>query len=98
MNEKALDLKLSKSKGGRVVRFIENFCVHGEGDFYGQPFKLDLWQKQIIYHLYELNDQGQRQHREALLGVPKGNGKSALISALGLYELLGNGTTSPLRS
>jgi len=87
---------LPETRGARVVKFIENFCVHGEGDFYGQPFRLDQWQRKIIYDLYELNENKERRHREALLGVPKGNGKSALISALGLYELLGNGTVSPL--
>ena len=96
MSSKEIEKKLAASKGGRVVKFIENFCVHGDGDFYGQPFKLDLWQKQIIYNLYELNPNGERKYRESLLGVPKGNGKSALISAIGLYELLGNGTVSPL--
>ena len=76
---------LPETRGARVVKFIENFCVHGEGDFYGQPFRLDQWQRKIIYDLYELNENKERRHREALIGVPKGNGKSALISALGLY-------------
>jgi phage terminase large subunit-like protein len=87
---------LPETTGDRVVKFIENFVVHGEGDFYGQPFKLDNWQKAMIYELYELNDQGTRKYREALIGLPKGNGKSALISAIGLYELLGSGVVSPL--
>ena len=60
------------------------------------PFKLDDWQKKIIYEMYELNDQGNRKYREALIGLPKGNGKSQLIAGLGLYELLGSGVTSPL--
>ena len=89
-------ITLPETTGDRVVKFIENFVVHGEGDFYGQPFKLDNWQKAMIYELYELNDQGTRKYREALIGLPKGNGKSALISAIGLYELLGSGVVSPL--
>ena len=96
MNKKELEKNLSNSRGGRVVKFIENFCVHGEGDYFGQPFKLDLWQQALIYNLYELKPDGQRRYREALVGVPKGNGKSQLAAALGLYELLGAGTTSPL--
>ena len=32
---------LPETKGSRVVKFIENFCVHGEGDFYGEKFLLD---------------------------------------------------------
>jgi phage terminase large subunit-like protein len=89
-------ISLPETKGDRVVKFIEGFCVHGEGDFYGMPFKLDDWQKKIIYEMYELNEQGHRKYREALIGLPKGNGKSQLIAGLGLYELLGSGVTSPL--
>ena len=89
-------ITLPETTGDRVVKFIEGFCVHGEGDFYGMPFKLDDWQKKIIYEMYELNDNGHRKYREAMIGLPKGNGKSALISGLGLYELLGSGVTSPL--
>jgi phage terminase large subunit-like protein len=89
-------IELPETKGARVVKFIEKFCVHGEGDFFGEPFKLDDWQKALIYELYELNDNNRRKYRESMIGLPKGNGKSALIAALGLYELLGAGVTSPL--
>ena len=46
-------IELPETKGARVVKFIEKFCVHGEGDFFGEPFKLDDWQKALIYELYE---------------------------------------------
>ena len=49
-------ITLPETTGDRVVKFIEGFCVHGEGDFYGMPFKLDDWQKKIIYEMYELTD------------------------------------------
>jgi len=87
---------LPLTRGARVVKFIEKFCVHGEGDFFGEPFKLDNWQKAIIYDLYEVNEDKSRRYREALIGLPKGNGKTALAAAIGLYELLGSGVTSPL--
>ena len=89
-------IELPETKGSRVVKFIQKFCVHGEGDFFGEPFKLDDWQKALIYELYELDDKKRRKYRESMIGLPKGNGKSALIAALGLYELLGAGVTSPL--
>ena len=89
-------ITLPETRGSRVVRFIEKFCVHGEGDFFGEPFKLDDWQKAIIYELYEIKDNGERKYREALIGLPKGNGKTALAAAIGMYELLGSGVTSPL--
>ena len=87
---------LPATNGARVVKFIEKFCVHGEGDFFGDPFILDNWQKAIIYDLYEVNEDNSRKYREALIGLPKGNGKTALAAAIGLYELLGSGVTSPL--
>ena len=89
-------ISLPETKGARVVKFIEKFCVHGEGDFFGEPFKLDQWQQAIIYEMYEIKDNGERKYREALIGLPKGNGKTALAAAIGLYELLGSGVTSPL--
>ena len=87
---------LPASRGGRVVKFIEKFCVHGEGDFFGEPLILDDWQRKIIYELYELNPDKSRKYREGLIGLPKGNGKTQLAAAIGLYELLGAGVTSPL--
>ena len=87
---------LPSTKGRDVVRFIERCCVHGEGDFYGKPFILDEWQKKILFELYETKADGSRKYREALIGMPKGNGKTALIACIGLFELIGAGVTSPL--
>ena len=87
---------LPSTKGRDVVRFIERCCVHGEGDFYGKPFLLDEWQKKILFELYETKPDGTRKYREALIGMPKGNGKTALIACIGLFELIGAGVTSPL--
>ena len=53
-------ITLPETKGARVVKFIEKFCVHGEGDFFGEPFKLDQWQQAIIYEMYEIKDNGER--------------------------------------
>ena len=89
-------MNLPATKGPRVVKFIEKFCVHGEGDFFGEPFVLDDWQKAIIYELYETNSDNSRKYRESLIGLSKGNGKTQLAAAIGLFELLGNGVKSPL--
>jgi len=90
------EIVLPATKGRDVVNFIERCCVHGEGDFYGRPFILDEWQKKILFELYETKPDGSRKYREALIGLPKGNGKSAIISCVGLFELIGAGVTSPL--
>ena len=69
------DPRLSASDGARVCRWIERHCVLGEGDYFDQPFRLRSWQRRFLYRLYELNPDGSRRYRRALLGLPKGNGK-----------------------
>ncbi|GAB2714477.1 terminase TerL endonuclease subunit [Streptomyces bullii] len=64
--------------------------MYGEGDYFGQPVRLLRFQKQFLYWLYEYNPQtGERRFREALLEVPKGNGKTPLSGWVQLFELLG---------
>ncbi len=36
----------------RAVFFIENFCKHYEGEYFGQNFKLNLWQKAFIASIF----------------------------------------------
>ena len=35
--------------------------VHGEGDYLGQPFKLEDWQREFIYRLYEYDPETLRR-------------------------------------
>ena len=88
--------RIKENEGDRAIRFIEKFCVHGEGDFFGLPFHLEDFQKDIIRELYQKKKDGSRKYREAMIGLPKGNGKSELAASIACYELLGNKVTSPL--
>ncbi|MGW6910260.1 terminase large subunit domain-containing protein [Streptomyces sp. NPDC054940] len=64
--------------------------MYGEGDYFGQPVRLHRFQKQFLYWLYEYNPvTGERRFREAMLEVPKGNGKTPLSAWVMLFELLG---------
>ena len=87
------------SLGRWVCRWIESCLVHAEGDFLGQPFRLRPWQKAFIWRAYELLPDGSRRYDRALLGLPKGNGKTELAAAIGLAELAGpvcfNGWAAP---
>lgn len=85
-----------RSQGARVIRFIESHTVLTNGQWIGQPFRLQPWQRRLIYELFEVNDDGQRRYRWALVGVPKKNGKTELAAALALYFLLGDDEPSPL--
>jgi len=75
--------------GPWVCAWIERYLVHSEGDYMGEPFRLRPWQKSFVYRAYELNEDGSRRYDRALLGLPKGNGKTELAAALAITELAG---------
>ena len=82
-----------QSKGERVVRFIERFCKHLHGDLAGKPFILEEWQKRdIIYPAFgTMRPDGYREKRFCYVELPKGNGKSFLLSAITLYMAIADG-------
>ena len=82
-----------QDKASRVVRFIENYCKHLHGDLAGSPFLLHDWQKDdIIYPAFGNYDQeGHREKRFIYVELPKGNGKSFLLSAITLYMAIADG-------
>lgn len=82
---------LRPSRGAFVCWFIERWLVHGEGDFYGRPFRLTPEQKRFVYRCYELRPDGSRQFRRVLRGRPKGDGKTELAAAIGCVELAAAG-------
>ena len=87
---------MKRSQGARVCRFIEQYCCFTNGEWIGRPFRLQPWQRRIIYELFEVGDDDVRRYRWALVGVPKKNGKTELAAALALYFLLGDDEPSPL--
>ncbi|MEV2286708.1 terminase TerL endonuclease subunit [Paenibacillus larvae] len=75
-----------KQRALEPIEFIQ--MLHAVDDFYGQPFKLLDWQYQILWDVYgTVNDKGYRQYQYAYLEIPKKNGKTSLIAAVGLYHL-----------
>jgi phage terminase large subunit-like protein len=76
----------------RPIKFIEKFIVHTEGSRIGKPFLLESWQKDIVRQAYGWKHKkaGRRKHRFIYVELPKGNGKSMLLSALELYMLAGD--------
>lgn len=75
----------------RVRYFFERFLCHSKGsNFAGQPFTLLDWQwDHVIGPLYgwKMPD-GTRRFRRCGVAIPKKNGKSTLLSGLGLYGLV----------
>ena len=74
--------------GSAVVQFCERALVHVLGDRAGQAFTLEPWQRRIVRDLFGTVDaDGRRRYREALIAVPRKNGKSTLGAALALAAL-----------
>ena len=76
-----------KTQGDKVVRFIEEFLTLG-GSYLGQPFEVLDFQRDVIRDVYRLDDDGRRQYRTYLLGLPRKNGKTQIAAALGVYHLI----------
>jgi phage terminase large subunit-like protein len=76
----------------RVIEFIETFCCHTKGKWFGKPFKLLAWQRRLIRLLYGWKRaDGTRRFRQVYVEIPKKNGKTELVSALSIYHLIADG-------
>ena len=57
-----------------------------KGELARRPLTLQDWQKAIVLNLFGwMRPNGSRRYREALLFIPRKNGKSLLTAAIGLY-------------
>ena len=78
--------RFDSDKAERVCEFVE-LCPHIKGPLRGQLMKLEPWQCFILTTVFGWVSRasGARRFREAYTEVPRGNGKSALTSPVGLY-------------
>jgi phage terminase large subunit-like protein len=75
--------------GPWVARWIEGLCVHGPGDILGQPVQLTLEEKRFLAWAYEVDSDGRRTVRRALVGLPKGSRKTEFAAWVALAEMAG---------
>ena len=80
--------KAGLSRAERVVAFIEGLKITA-GTHAGKAFVLRPWQREIIDRIYAVGDDGHRRVRQALITIPRKNGKSQLAAALALVHLCG---------
>ena len=81
----------SQSRADHAVGFFEQFLTHSKGQFAGQPFTLLDWQREeVIEELFGWLrvDNDYRRYRQGYICLPKKNGKSTLLSGIGLYLLV----------
>ena len=82
-----LDLSALPTTGGdRVVAFVEGYLRTPKGTGARQPLRLRPWQVDIVRGLFD-----DPRPRQGLVSIPRGNGKSTLAAALGLYGLFADG-------
>lgn len=82
-------LRFNLARADRAFRFFEELLVLAEGQFAGQPFKLQPWQAFILGSIFGwLRVDGTRRFRLAYIEVGKGNGKSPMAGGIGLYGLV----------
>lgn len=78
--------------GQLVADFIASACRITKQSFAGpagEPLVLRPWQRAMLGRLFARDPQTHRRlHRFALIGVPRKNGKTAMIAGVGLYGLL----------
>lgn len=86
-----------EDKAAHAVGFFEKFLIHSKGRFAGKPFTLLPWQRNdVIEELFGWMrvDNDRRKYRVGYIEVPKKNGKSTLLSGIGLYMLIADGEPS----
>lgn len=76
------------SRAERVIVFLESLKITA-GVHAGEPFRVRPWQREIIEGVYAVGADGRRAVRQALLTMPRKNGKTGLAAGLALCHLLG---------
>src|SRR5579859_6279079 len=85
---------IDRGDGPAVCEFVETVCrltKDGVAAHAGSLIKLRPWMTDLYGKVYARRDDGRYRHREALIGLPRKNSKSANGSSMGLYGLLFSG-------
>ncbi len=83
------------TRGPAFARWAAEHCVQSDDRFADLPLELEWWQRDIASEVLAEREDPESGwvsywHTAALI-IPKGNGKSSLLAALALYELVETG-------
>lgn len=84
---------MDRGEGEIVTEFIESYCrvtKESWGGSAGTLLGMRPWQATDTARVFARRPDGRLRHREAMIGLPRKNGKSALGSSYGLYGLVGS--------
>ena len=82
---------IKRGRGNDVIAFIEAMCRITKDSIAGHAGDLIVlrdWQKELIRHLFAEDVNGKLLHKVALIGMPRKNGKSALLGGITLEHLV----------
>ena len=92
-------IRFSAAAADHAIEFIERWVrLPDTGDAAGAalPFLLQPWQAFIVGSIFGWRlANGHRRYRTAYLEIGKGNGKTPLLAAIGLYGLMADGQRAP---
>lgn len=81
--------KYGNTDGDEIIAFAEQHFTVAKGFKAGEPLTFTNWQKWLLRSLFERNDEtGRLRYRRALIGLPRKNGKSLMMSAVGVYSMI----------
>lgn len=82
--------RISKqTDGDEIIRFAAEHFVVLKGFRAGEPLVFTAWQKWLLRALFERDDETMRlRYRRALIGLPRKQGKSLMLSAVAVYGLI----------
>ena len=79
------DIYFDADAANHAIQFF-SFLKHSKGEWAGQSFELELWQRFIVASLFGWKKaDGYRRFRIGYIEVSRKNGKSTLIAGIGLY-------------
>jgi phage terminase large subunit-like protein len=87
-SRKSAKANAALSRVDQVIQFIESLPITS-GMLAGQQFKVRPWQRSILEGIYRTDENGKRTVRQALITMPRKQGKTALTAALALCHLCG---------
>ena len=87
--KKSAEFYFDEQAAELAVRFFERLLVHCKGQWDGEPFILQKWQRdEVVRPLFGWRRaDGTRKYRRAYIEVPRKNGKSTLAAGIALYLL-----------
>ena len=81
-------LTFDRAAAEHVLQFF-GFLRHSKGEWAGRPFMLEPWQQFLLWVLFGwMRADGRRRYRAAYIEVPRKNGKTQMIAAIGLYLMV----------